>query len=270
MEANRLIKYRAKGVNTYDGWVQGGLYYTDNKHNNLFGSTLINTKYFIVSYFNHDFNMGGWKHVEVFPKTIQQFTGVYDSSNNEIYEGSVLRVYGTSYDEDGFRSVSTDFIEGVVIFDSGSFVLDTGNSRIEFPLNLTNNEIEVVGNVLTLINNQTANDYRGKLLIKDFEKNIKDTYPEFIDAAFITFAKEASQIIMDDYICTYNEVEQTLSVKFKKDSNIFIITKNNLDGIPEYTLYLYDNNNFLEQVVNKIKETTDFQLIYNFICKKND
>ena len=85
MNQQRIITYRAKGVNPCDGWVEGGLYYTDNNHNEPFNTMPIITKYFIVSYFSGDWNMGKWEHVEVHPKTIQQFTGCYDSFTNRIY-----------------------------------------------------------------------------------------------------------------------------------------------------------------------------------------
>ena len=260
METKRLIRYRAKGVNPCDGWVKGGMYYTDNNHNDPFNSTPVFRKYFIVSYFSGDWNMGKWEHVEVIPKTIQEFTGEYDSFTEEIYEGDILRCYNVSYDEDGTRSVSLDFTEGVVIFENGAFVLDTSNQKIHFPLKSMDTEIKVVGNVFTLKKNPTANNYRANSLLETFEKYRNNTYPEHIEAAFITFAKESAQIIMDDYLCRYKPNEQTLVIVFSIDSNKFMITKGNLDSTPEYQLYVCNDKRLLQAFVQTIK-TTNFQTI---------
>lgn len=266
MNQQRIITYRAKGVNPCYGWVEGGLYYTDNNHNEPFNTMPIITKYFIVSYFSGDWNMGKWEHVEVHPKTIQQFTGCYDSFTNKIYEGDVIRVRNVSYDEDGTRLTSIDFTEGVVVFEDGAFMFNNGEKCLVSSLKSITTEIEVVGNALTLKKNKTANEYRANMLINEFEKHINDTYPEHIDAAFITFAKEASQILMEDYTCIYDKNKQALTIIFKNDYNKYLISKNNLEDKPEYQLYVCCDKGLLQSFV-KMKKDSDFQTIINTIEK---
>lgn len=262
METKRILKYRAKGVNPCDGWVKGGLYYTDNNHNIPFNNVPIITKYFIVSYFSGDWNMGKWEHVEVLPNTIQEFTGEYDSHSEDIYEGDVLRIYSISYDEDGTRSVGTDFIEGVIIFENGTFLVDTGTQKLNFPLKNVDTEIEVVGNVLSLKKNKIANDYRANLLVRDFDKRRTYVYPEVIVAAFITFAKELSQILMDDYACLYKTNDQNLRVIFSYEYKKYMITKGNLESTPEYKLFVNNENSLLNTFV-EVEKSNSFQTIIN-------
>lgn len=271
METQRIIKYRAKGMNPCDGWVKGGLYYTDNNHNDPFNTRPINTKYFIVCYFSGDWGMGKWEHVEVIPKTIQEFTGEHDSHSEDIYEGDVLHIHSVSYDEDGTRSISNNFIEGVVIFEDGMFLLDTGNTKLQFPLKSATSEIKIVGNVLSLKKNKIANEYRANELIKDFDKHRINNYPEHIDAAFISFAKEVTQILMDDYICTYNKGKEQLVIVFRHEYKRYMISKSNLDTTPEYQLYICDENHLLNKFI-EITKTSNFQTIINTIekCKKDE
>jgi hypothetical protein len=262
MELRKRIKFRAKGVNFCHDWVQGGLYYTDNNRNDPFGNTPIVTKYFIVSYFNGDWNMGGWEHVEVHPNTIQQFTGEFDSYTNEIYEGDVLRIYNVSYDEDGTRSVANVFTEGVVIFKNGTFFLDADDRQINFPMKSIGTEIEVIGNALTLKKNQTAIDYRAKLLCDNFEINRLDIYPELIDVAFITFSKEVAQIPMDDFVCYYSNEDETLVIKFTMNTDKFVIWRN-MDDEPRYEMGVFKADKLTHMMSSENFQTIKDKILNN-------
>lgn len=254
----RVIKFRAKSKNTNE-WVTGGYYYTDNNKNCPINSLPLITKHYIMTYYSGDWNMGGWENVEIFQNTLQQFTGMVDDDGTEIYDGDVIRIYcSLSYDEDGTCTVGPEYKESVVIFENGAFKLDSGEYLHEFEP-WYNYKIKVIGNVLTLKNNQTAIDYRVKRLCDNFENNRLDIYPSLADTAFITLSKEAAQIPMDDFVCYYSNEDETLVIKFTVDSNKFVIWRN-MDDNPKYEMGVLNDNGLVHMTGSE-----DFQTIKNKI-----
>lgn len=233
-KANRTIKFRGKSK-VDNAWVCGGYFYVDNSINNPFNTAPLVVKHYIKTYFTGDWNMGGWEDVEIFRNTLQQFTGMCADNGVEIYEGDVVRIYhSVVYDEDGTCTVGPEYTESVVIFENGSFKLESGEMLSEFEP-WYNYKIEVVGNVLTLKNNQTAIDYRAKRLCDNFEINRLDIYPDLVDTAFITFAKEAAKLVMDDFVCYYDNNDKTIVIKFTDKTHKYVLWRN-LDDKPKYEI----------------------------------
>lgn len=258
-KANRIIKFRGKSK-VDNAWVCGGYFYVDNSINNPFNTAPLVVKHYIKTYFTGDWNMGGWEDVEIFRNTLQQFTGMCADNGVEIYEGDVVRIYhSVVYDEDGTCTVGPEYTESVVIFENGSFKLESGEMLSEFEP-WYNYKIEVVGNVLTLKNNQTAFDYRAKRLCDNFEINRLDIYPDLVDAAFITFAKEAAKLVMDDFVCYYDNNDKTIVIKFTDKSHKYVLWRN-LDDKPKYEIgilgekgleYISASENFedIKEIIN--------------------
>lgn len=257
----RIIKFRAKSKLNND-WVTGGYYSIDNNTNSPITTTPILTKHYIMAYFSGDWNMGGWESVEIFQNTLQQFTGMIADDGTEIYEGDVLRVYHSlSYDEDGTCTVGPEYKESVVIYENGSFKLESGEHLYEFEP-WYNYKIEVIGNVLTLQKNNTAIEYRAKRLCDNFEVNRLDIYPALIDVAFVTFAKEAAQLIMDDFVCYYDNNDEVLTIKFTNNSQKYIIWRN-LDDNPKYEICVLEENKLIY-----MSGSEDFNVIKDTILNK--
>jgi uncharacterized phage protein (TIGR01671 family) len=258
----RIIKFRGKSK-LDNAWVTGGYFYIDNRINNPFNTTPLVVKHYIKTFFTGDWNMGGWEDVEIFRNTLQQFTGMTSDSGIEIYEGDVVRIYhSVSYDEDGSCTIGPEYTEGVVVFENGSFKLDNGELMSDFEP-WYNYKIEVIGNVLSLTKNQTAIDYRVKRLCNNFEINRLDIYPEFVDAAFITFAKEAAQLIMDDFVCYYDNNDETIIIKFTDKSCKYVLWQN-INDKPKYEIGVLS-----ESGLEYIAGSEDFEQIKEIISKHN-
>lgn len=266
MRENRKIKCRAKGKSKCYGWVTGGYFYQDDDRNNPFHTSPKQINHYICTYFSGDWNMGTWEQVQVHPETIQQFTGLITDDGVEIYEGDIIRIHSVSYDEDGTQTISLDYKEGVVVFENGGFKLEGGEYLHE--LISCHNHIVVVGNSLTMLKLQTAIDYRARQLCDNFEVNRLDLYPEFIDVAFITFAHEAAQIIMDSYACYYSPIVNGIIIDFIYNGVYYQLLKHNLDETPEYILCLINKNDFTTNHFSELIRTTDFNLVKDTLTNK--
>jgi len=83
----RIIKFRGWDLIGDKGWVYGDLV-----HNQRVTETGLSPRVMMV---------GGY---EVYPETVQQFTGIYDADGEEIYEGDVLQ----TKDDDAYKVVWDD------------------------------------------------------------------------------------------------------------------------------------------------------------------
>jgi hypothetical protein len=219
-------------------------------------------KHYIKTFFAGDWNMGGWEDVEIFRNSLQQFTGMCSDNGTEIYEGDVIRVYhSVSYEEDGTCTIGQDYTESVVVFEKGAFKLESGELLNGFEP-WYNHKIEVIGNFLTLTKNQTAIDYRTKRLCDNLEMNRLDVYPEFVDVAFITFAKEASKLLMDDFVCYYDNNDETIIIKFTDKQQKYVLWRN-MDDEPKYELGVFGETG-LVHVIGSV----DFNVIKDTITNK--
>ena len=266
MQIKRTLIYRAKGVNPCDDWVKGGIYYVDNNVNDPFSRTPLKGKYYIVSYDAGDWNMGKWEHVEVIPETIQQCTGYLDDNNQEIFEGDVLYINrDISYDEDGTRTLGINGTYNIVTFKDGAFRIDSGELLHKLD---TDHECcyRVVGNVIEMQGNEAVTNYRTDILCDNFDKHHNKDYPELIEVAYFEFAKEAANIPMDNYKCTYDNEKQILSIYFTKNSVNYHLIKSNIDDTPEYTLYKYNTNEIIHKY-DKLITNDSFEEIINTLKK---
>lgn len=219
---NREIKFR--GQDLYKNWIYG--YYTHS----IFGH-YITTK---------DCN-GFLEQQEIYPETLQQFTGVYDDNGSEIFENDIIRIYNSvSYDEDGTSIIGDEYKEDVIIFQDGGFKLENGEYLHEIDRAFTKiciiNDIHYQDNQLLPIDNKV------KQLCDNFEKNRNSTYPKFIETTFVDFAKECVQIPFEKYYCSYNFKTNELEITFTYKSKKYKITEASNNNSSNYTLYQLKNN----------------------------
>jgi hypothetical protein len=223
-----------------------------------------NEKHYIQCHVSGDWNLGGWEYTEVYPHTVQEFTGIMDTNGVEIYEGDIIRLYyGVSYDKDGTLTLSNEYHEYVVNFNHGSFCLgDEPFSEYE-PIETYG--FYVVGNVIDTLNHPLASEYHADRMYDDFFLSQKrSTYPEEIGAAFLPFSKELTVLPMTEFNCGYNFDDNDIYIRFRVHgmTGVFIcymsLDENddykygcNFSGKDNTEMHTWDSND-IKEIINKI------------------
>lgn len=127
---NREIKFRGKNKDI--GWVFGQLAYGLNGETYIIEEVELDNSYGLEETILYPVM---WHRVD--PETIGQFTGLYDNTKKEIYEGDIVKITG-----------SKEIDIGKVIYEYNGFTVDVMNmDRFYGRVHPLEKFIEVIGNV---------------------------------------------------------------------------------------------------------------------------
>lgn len=127
---NREIKFRGKNKDI--GWVFGQLAYGLNGETYIIEEVELDNSYGLEETILYPVM---WHRVD--PETIGQFTGLYDNTKKEIYEGDIVKKTG---------NIGIDI--GKVIYEYNGFIVDVMNmDRFYGRVHLLEKFTEVIGNV---------------------------------------------------------------------------------------------------------------------------
>lgn len=127
---NREIIFRGKNKDI--GWVFGQLAYGLNGETYIIEKVELDNSYGLEETILYPVM---WHRVD--PETIGQFTGLYDNTKKEIYEGDIVKITG-----------SKEIDIGKVIYEYNGFTVDVMNmDRFYGRVHLLEKFTEVIGNV---------------------------------------------------------------------------------------------------------------------------
>lgn len=127
---NREIKFRGKNKDI--GWVFGQLAYGLNGETYIIEEVELDNSYGLEETILYPVM---WHRVD--PETIGQFTGLYDNTKKEIYEGDIVKITG-----------SKEIDIGKVIYEYNGFTVNVRNmDRFYGRVHLLEKFTEVIGNV---------------------------------------------------------------------------------------------------------------------------
>ena len=134
----RTIKFRGKSE-VFNEWLIGNLVVADN-------GTYCICKPQEMEMDGHHIRQFADRPLYVNPETIGQFTGEIDDNEKEIYEGDIIRFSFLDHDSDtGWHGTIKTI--NVVRFEYAEFRIDTYPYRINHCWDMTDAQVEVIGNI---------------------------------------------------------------------------------------------------------------------------